>query len=573
MRQHQLFVNEREKRFFTILAAVLACAILSSTTAVAQDKAPSEAGSPANAKLSPSSEGYSFASKPGETSQDGARATTDTHAYPVSSVIAPLPCTSEPAATATQSRSAVESSPGTQDGPRIAPVSGTSEAVPPVSSGLSQEVPDLPSAVSRFKTSASAGVTALPPGAATATSLSRSADVDLSSGGLESPGAAPASPSAEPAVVLTRTGTLESAVTPPIYALSAAAEPAKGNTVLLGVTTVNAAANAPGDGTSLSATGTKLAVAVPAAKSLDEFPIVVDSDLDVTPGNLQEKSVWKEITDSPGQVKISTGTEFPVVSISCLTSKTAKTGDHVEARLRLDLKIGGRVIAPKGSRVTGHVTSVHSARRLLVAELKLRERWLRANGALGLQFDEILTSDNSHIPLVAVPARHARIVSNKNEGRILGVNHEGQIASPLSIQLKNQGIHLAIRAAAACGGVFSMGAVPVAFGVLGAIDPSFAFMHPVGKNVHHRRLKGFGMGVLSGLPGGFLVADFVIRGAEAEVKPGDEFLVSFKQDFTGRIATEAELLPTVKTKVEGEVLTKTTKKQKKKAEKLQKTDK
>ncbi|MBY0546976.1 MAG: hypothetical protein K2W95_06765 [Candidatus Obscuribacterales bacterium] len=290
--------------------------------------------------------------------------------------------------------------------------------------------------------------------------------------------------------------------------------------------------------------------------------IVIDMDTENAPKTSKDTLVWKEIPDAPGKTSITTGVEFPISVVSMISSKTAKVGDRVEARTKVDLKIGGRMIAPKGSKVIGHVTAAHPARRLLIAELKLK-RWMRANGAVGLQFDEILTNEGDHLPLVAIPARHPRIVHNKNEGRILGVNHQGQIASPLSIQLKHQGVHLAVRGAAACGGVFTMGAVPVIFGVAGAIDPSFAFMHPVGKNVKHRRLKGFGMGVVSGLPGGFIIADYMIKGVEAQIKPGDEFLVSFKQDFTGEKATEAQLHGAT-TKVHGEVLNKKQKKSKSK---------
>lgn len=289
--------------------------------------------------------------------------------------------------------------------------------------------------------------------------------------------------------------------------------------------------------------------------------IVIDMDLEQTQKSVKDTLIWKEIPDAPGKTCITSGVEFPIAVVSMLSSKNAKAGDRVEARTKVDLKIGGRLIAPKGSKVIGHVTAAHPARRLLLAELKLNKRWMRANGSLGLQFDEILTNQGDHLPLVAIPARHARIVNNKNEGRILGVNHEGQIASPLSIQLKHQGVHLAVRGAAAAGGVFTMGAVPVIFGIAGAIDPSFAFMHPVGRNVRHRRLKGFGMGVVSGLPGGFIVADYMIRGVEAQVKPGDEFLVAFKQDFTGEKATEAQLHGAT-TKVHGEVLNKKQKKSK-----------
>lgn len=62
------------------------------------------------------------------------------------------------------------------------------------------------------------------------------------------------------------------------------------------------------------------------------------------------------------------------------------------------------------------------------------------------------------------------------------------------------------------------------------------------------------MGAVSGLPGGFLIADYIIRGSEAVIKPGDEFLAELKQDFTGEAATAAQLIPGASTKVRGEVL-------------------
>ncbi len=289
-----------------------------------------------------------------------------------------------------------------------------------------------------------------------------------------------------------------------------------------------------------------------------EGPIIIDNDLEkeitVT------EYVWKEIPDSDGKMHIDAGGRFPVTVVTSHTSKTAKVGDPVEARLKVDIKIGGRMIAPKGSRVVGHIASCERARRMIQAEVSMK-RWMRPSGALGVQFDEILTANGDHIPLVAMPAQQPRIVKNVAEGRVLGVNHKGEIVSPLSSQVKAQAAHMGIRAAASAAGPFSFGIVPIAYGVAGAISPSFAYMHPVGKNVRHRRLKGFSMGVLSGMPGGFLVADYMIRGDEAIIKPGDEFLAEFKQKFTGETATDAQLLPGAKVKVHGEVMPgKTTKK-------------
>lgn len=278
--------------------------------------------------------------------------------------------------------------------------------------------------------------------------------------------------------------------------------------------------------------------------------MVVDNDEEKL--TAEEKLEFKEIADSPDKTFIDAGARFPVYMSSTLTSKTAKVGDPVEGRLKIDLKIGGKLVAPKGSLVIGHITRVFPARKMIAAELVPNKRWMRMAGSLSFDFDEIVTPAGEHLPLVAAPARQARIIKNMNEGRVLGVNHNNEIASPLSTQVKHQALHLAIRAGAAAGGVFSFGIVPAAYGIMGAINPSFAFMQPVGKNMRHRRLKGFALGVVTGLPGGFLIADSIIRGPEAIVKPGDMFYAEFQQKFTGEAATSAELLPGVKTKVHGE---------------------
>lgn len=280
--------------------------------------------------------------------------------------------------------------------------------------------------------------------------------------------------------------------------------------------------------------------------------VVIDND-QLGEEEVKEEWKWEEIPDEAGKTHIVAGAQFPVILISEHNSKTSKVGNPVEGRLNIDLKIGGKLVATKGCRVIGHVFTVRPARRLLHAELSPKA-WMKANGAIGIQFDEIISHTGEHLPLVAMPARQPRIVVNKHEGRIMGVNHRGEVASPLSTQLKGQAAHLAIRAGCSAAGVFSMGAVPLAYGVVGAINPSFAFLKPVGLNVRHRRLKGFAMGVCQGLPGGFLVSDMIIKGPEAVVKPGDTFLCEFKEKFTGEPATAAELLPGASTKVQGEVL-------------------
>ncbi len=279
-------------------------------------------------------------------------------------------------------------------------------------------------------------------------------------------------------------------------------------------------------------------------------PVVIDNDeLRETRATIEYRQLP---TDAAG-TRVRAGAKFPVVVTSEITSKTAKLNDPIQARLKYDLKIGDRLIAARGSVVRGHINYVLRARTTLHS-LVSPERWYRNSGALGIAFDEIVNSGGEHLPLVAQPARSARIVKNKGEGRELGVNHKGQVTGPWSQQLKYKAIRVGLNAALTPAGVFSFGAMPVALGLLGAASPSFAFMKPVGLNVRHRRLKGFAWGFLSGFPGSWLIEDTTIKGQEAVIKPGDEFLVEFEQEFTGEPATDAQLMPGSTTRVRGQVL-------------------
>jgi hypothetical protein len=296
-------------------------------------------------------------------------------------------------------------------------------------------------------------------------------------------------------------------------------------------------------------------------------PIVIDND------EQQETTAtieYKELPTVEGGTKVKTGAQFPVVITSEINSKTAKLNDPIQARLKYDLKIGERLVAQKGSPVSGHINYVLKARTTLHS-LVSPERWYRNSGALGIAFDEITNERGEHLPLVAMPARTARVVKNKGEGRELGVNHNGQVTGPWSQQLKYKAVRIGLNAALAPAGAFSFGAMPVALGIMGAACPSFAMMKPVGLNVRHRRLKGFAWGFLSGIPGSWLIEDTTVKGQEAIVKPGDEFLVEFQQEFTGEPATDAQLMPNSSAKVRGQILS-GDKRGKKKAKKAERTE-
>jgi hypothetical protein len=288
--------------------------------------------------------------------------------------------------------------------------------------------------------------------------------------------------------------------------------------------------------------------------------ILIDND---EAEQVEEDVAFEELPTDEGKTKVKAGARFPVVVTSEITSKTAKKGDPLQARLKYDLKIGNKLVAKKGDMVVGHIKYALKARTILHS-LVSPERWYRNSGALGVAFDEIITSSGEHLPLSAQPARMARIVENKAEGRVLGVNHDGVVVGPWSQQLRYKAIRVGLNFALAPAGVFTFGAMPVALGVIGAANPSFAFSKPVGLNVRHRRIKGFFWGALSGVPGSFLIEDTTCKGQEAIIKPGDEFLCEFRQEFTGEPAGEVDMMPGSSAKVRGQVVGQPPKKSKKK---------
>ncbi len=282
--------------------------------------------------------------------------------------------------------------------------------------------------------------------------------------------------------------------------------------------------------------------------------IIIDND------ELKYSSQSVEYANLPtddSKTKIIAGATFPVVIISEISSKSAKVGDPIQARLKYDLKIGDRLIARKGAVVNGHLNYVLKA-RTPIRSMASTNRWYKTSGCLGIAFDDLINVDGGHVPLVATPARCARIINNKAEGRLLGINHNGQIAGPWSQQLAFQAIKIGLNAALAPAGVFSFGAMPIACGLIGAANPSLVFMKPIGLNVRHRRLKGFAWGVLAGVPGSFLIEGSIIKGQEAIIKPGDELLAQFKEEFTGIPYSDAEYAGAMG-KVHGEVLPKSKK--------------
>ena len=92
-------------------------------------------------------------------------------------------------------------------------------------------------------------------------------------------------------------------------------------------------------------------------------------------------------------LRLEGDTAFEAELTKPLDVKKNKAGDVVEARARNDVKSGGEVVIPKGSKLFGHVTDAQ-------ARAKGQEE-----SRLGLVFDRAVTKEGREIPLnVAVQA-------------------------------------------------------------------------------------------------------------------------------------------------------------------------
>ena len=90
---------------------------------------------------------------------------------------------------------------------------------------------------------------------------------------------------------------------------------------------------------------------------------------------------------------LASGTTFNAELTGALDSKKAKPGDPVNARTAEDVKSGGKVILPKGTKLAGHVTAATS---------RAKEQ---ADSTLGLVIDKAMLKNGQEIPLsVAIQA-------------------------------------------------------------------------------------------------------------------------------------------------------------------------
>lgn len=248
------------------------------------------------------------------------------------------------------------------------------------------------------------------------------------------------------------------------------------------------------------------------------------AEASMAPGELQLDK-WSAVKVGPGQWQVVAGGTLQVEMITPLSSETANIGETFEARTVQALRSGNTLLAPSGAVVKGHVIAVDRASRLIKADLP-SHHWLDANGALGLHFDTIAGEHDQQITLNAEPLAASEILRYNQSADRLVVDKSGDV-TVLYNGLKNGAIGAAIGGVSLAGPVGMM-AAPFISGIAGAISPATAYGKPTEDVPGHRRLKGFFMGMVRGVPGGELVAQVAQHGVEAVLAPGDELTLQVK---------------------------------------------
>jgi hypothetical protein len=252
---------------------------------------------------------------------------------------------------------------------------------------------------------------------------------------------------------------------------------------------------------------------------------------------------WREDEAGCGAWRVLAGSCFPVVLEGGLHSAHAAVGDAVRARLVKDMVVGGKVVARAGSLVTGEVSYRQRARNKLKSDLSIK-RWRQTDGLIGLKFNEIISTDGYKLTMSASPAA---VKSSQDEGGkepALGITSQGYLTTGGSGGLnKYDAAHFAVDGALSLTGpVGSFVVAPLVHGALSAASPSYAEGRKVKAGERSGKTKRFAMGVIDGVPGGFLVTDAFRRGQEVVVPTGQLIMLELESDVeVGREPVPASL--------------------------------
>jgi hypothetical protein len=112
---------------------------------------------------------------------------------------------------------------------------------------------------------------------------------------------------------------------------------------------------------------------------------------------------------APKPIVVASGTALPIAFTSAISTKTAKVGDPVSARLTSALVVDGRQVAPAGAAVTGVVTEVYSG-----------SREIGGTPRLGLRFEKLSLGEGRSVAIAGDIAQQGKRESGRDAAKIAG---------------------------------------------------------------------------------------------------------------------------------------------------------
>jgi Glycine zipper 2TM domain len=142
----------------------------------------------------------------------------------------------------------------------------------------------------------------------------------------------------------------------------------------------------------------KSAMAKPVNKPARAKPVIASSD-----------SALPKPAPAPRFATVPSGTTLNMALASDISTKTAKTGDNLTARLTSDVLVDGRVVVPAGTTVTGQVTGVVSG-----------SSKVGGTPMLTMRFDRLELEDGQRLPIAGEVVQKGRSDNLRDTAKIVG---------------------------------------------------------------------------------------------------------------------------------------------------------
>ncbi len=144
------------------------------------------------------------------------------------------------------------------------------------------------------------------------------------------------------------------------------------------------------------------------------------------------------VVSSPSELTVPV--TFKVVFFEPIDLHKMHTGTEISGRLKADLKVNQKVVAPAGSIVTGYVQMVDKKGSDAVGITEEK----RKHSGYRLVFDEIILGSKERLKLRALPIETISIFNNKGEFRSITVGPGGVIKKVESLDVFEPGLDLVI---------------------------------------------------------------------------------------------------------------------------------